>query len=545
MNQENSDSKICPICGRPTHKKSKYCIFHVSAEEKTEIDFKKALKEYVNKIKKEDCDYDFKEFIFVGDINFKEDLNITIFKNADFGETTFEGCADFKNATFKGYIGFRETTFEGGAYFWNTTFEGGAYFSEATFKRNAGFGNAIFKRNAGFGNAIFKGKAGFWDATFKGYADFRETTFERYAYFWNTTFKGKAGFWDATFKRNAGFGGAIFKGNAGFGNATFEGYAGFWNVTFEGYAGFSEVTFERYTDFRGVTFEGNAGFRLKYLVKIIDFSEIRTFSGKKLFIKIINRRGKINFSRAYLENIYLDIELVEGVLISFTNSMLKNTRIERGQIENHILQEEKEEFVRAREIYLLLKNNFHSIGRYDDASWAFEKEKEMERKSLSFRYYKKALKEESKIEKHPILKWIKKGNLKKWIISGFLNIVYGYGERPWNVVRAAIILIFVFALLFSIIGIGNPEIIELKVTAIHQNSGNIVNLAFKGLIKNSVIRNFPDSLYFSLITFTTLGYGDFRPLEGLGRILAGSEAFIGAFMMALFVYTFARRTGGR
>jgi len=56
---------------------------------------------------------------------------------------------------------------------------------------------------------------------------------------------------------------------------------------------------------------------------------------------------------------------------------------------------------------------------------------------------------------------------------------------------------------------------------------------------------FSNCLYFSLITFTTLGYGDFRPLEGLGRFLTGSEAFIGAFMMALFVYTFARRTGGR
>jgi hypothetical protein len=36
-----------------------------------------------------------------------------------------------------------------------------------------------------------------------------------------------------------------------------------------------------------------------------------------------------------------------------------------------------------------------------------------------------------------------------------------------------------------------------------------------------------------------------KNLKELGKILTGSEAFIGAFMMALFVYTFARRTGGR
>ena len=149
------------------------------------------------------------------------------------------------------------------------------------------------------------------------------------------------------------------------------------------------------------------------------------------------------------------------------------------------------------------------------------------------------------IKKLPILKWIQKGNFQTWILSAFSNMIYGYGEKPWNVVKTALAIIIIFALSFSLIGIGNPEIIELNGTAIRQNSGNIFDLASEGFLKNNTVKNFPDSLYFSLITFTTLGYGDFRPLEGWGRILAGSEAFIGAFMMALFVYTFARRTGGR
>jgi len=209
------------------------------------------------------------------------------------------------------------------------------------------------------------------------------------------------------------------------------------------------------------------------------------------------------------------------------------------------LHEAKEEYLKANKIFLLLKNNFHSLGQYEDESWAFKKEKDMERLSKSFPYYKEVLKEEGLKEKFPILKWIRKGKFRKWITSVFSNMIYGYGERPWNVIKAALVVILLFAIGFSIIGIGNPEIIELKGTAINQNTGNIVDLASKGLLKNNVIKNFPDSLYFSLITFTTLGYGDFRPLEGVGRILAGSEAFIGAFMMALFVYTFARRTGGR
>jgi len=183
--------------------------------------------------------------------------------------------------------------------------------------------------------------------------------------------------------------------------------------------------------------------------------------------------------------------------------------------------------------------------------WAFKKEKDMERLSYSFYPYKevrtkiKFLNKKWRKQRFLILKWMCTRDFKKWILSLFSNLIYGYGERPQNVIFSAGIIIFIFALLFSLIGIGNPEIIELKGTAILQNSGNIVDLASEGFLKNNPIRNFPDSLYFSTITFTTLGYGDFRPLEGWGRIFAGSEAFIGAFMMALFIYTFARRTGGR
>ena len=48
------------------------------------------------------------------------------------------------------------------------------------------------------------------------------------------------------------------------------------------------------------------------------------------------------------------------------------------------------------------------------------------------------------------------------------------------------------------------------------------------------------ALYFSIVTFTTLGYGDIAPV-GLARAVACSEALLGAFMMALFIFVFCRR----
>jgi len=494
MNKEEKSSNKCPICGRLTHKESKFCIFHASAEKKTEEEFKKALKEYVNKIKKEGHDYNFEGFIFIGNMDFKNDLNITVFKNVCFERATFEEVAFFERATFKG---------------------------------DADFIGATFKSDAFFGGATFKGDADFIGATFKTNADFEGTTFKR-----NAIFEG------TTFKRKAIFGGATFEGSADFGTV-------FGAATFKGDADFIGATFKRNADFEGTTFEGSADFELEYLAKDLILNEAKVFPGKRWSINVNNGKGNISFQRTYLENTYLKIGLAEGLLIDFTDTLLRNTILQREQIENHILHEAKEEYLKANKIFLLLKNNFHSLGQYEDESWAFKKEKDMERLSKSFPYYKEVLKEEGLKEKFPILKWIRKGKFRKWITSVFSNMIYGYGERPWNVIKAALVVILLFAIGFSIIGIGNPEIIELKGTAINQNTGNIVDLASKGLLKNNVIKNFPDSLYFSLITFTTLGYGDFRPLEGVGRILAGSEAFIGAFMMALFVYTFARRTGGR
>ena len=51
--------------------------------------------------------------------------------------------------------------------------------------------------------------------------------------------------------------------------------------------------------------------------------------------------------------------------------------------------------------------------------------------------------------------------------------------------------------------------------------------------------------YFSAVTFTTLGFGDFHPSEGSCRVYASIEAFIGAFIIALLVYTFIRKSGGK
>lgn len=54
-----------------------------------------------------------------------------------------------------------------------------------------------------------------------------------------------------------------------------------------------------------------------------------------------------------------------------------------------------------------------------------------------------------------------------------------------------------------------------------------------------VVASFLDALYFSIVTFTTLGYGDYN-VFGPVRFIAAGEAFLGAALMALFTVIVAR-----
>jgi len=54
------------------------------------------------------------------------------------------------------------------------------------------------------------------------------------------------------------------------------------------------------------------------------------------------------------------------------------------------------------------------------------------------------------------------------------------------------------------------------------------------------LKSFLDYVYFSMVTATTLGYGDLHPV-GIGRVLASGEAIFGMFMWAVLLTVFARR----
>ncbi|WWE59669.1 ion channel [Parasalinivibrio latis] len=111
------------------------------------------------------------------------------------------------------------------------------------------------------------------------------------------------------------------------------------------------------------------------------------------------------------------------------------------------------------------------------------------------------------------------------LISKTVDLFCGYGEDPIRVVLFSLLLIFISAVLYAIFGI--------------QHGGAIVAVSTTQPVATN-LEAFASCLYYSVVTFTTLGYGDFVPI-GFSRLIAATEAFTGSFTIALFVVVFVKK----
>jgi len=114
---------------------------------------------------------------------------------------------------------------------------------------------------------------------------------------------------------------------------------------------------------------------------------------------------------------------------------------------------------------------------------------------------------------------------KRRIFSKFIDVLCGYGEKPLNVIFFSLSLIFCCALLYFVSGVSYANDI-IRFSFENSSSDNLSALL--------------NSLYFSIVTFTTLGYGDITPV-GFSRVIAACEAFSGSFTLALFVVVFVKK----
>ncbi|PMJ91204.1 ion channel [Vibrio sp. 10N.261.55.A7] len=108
-------------------------------------------------------------------------------------------------------------------------------------------------------------------------------------------------------------------------------------------------------------------------------------------------------------------------------------------------------------------------------------------------------------------------------ISKTVDVFCGYGESPIRVVAFSLGLILTCAMAYFL----------LDTTADNPIYADVEGWQF-------YVFEFFNALYFSVVTFTTLGYGDISPV-GVARFIAAFEAFLGSFTMALFVVVFVKK----
>jgi hypothetical protein len=173
------------------------------------------------------------------------------------------------------------------------------------------------------------------------------------------------------------------------------------------------------------------------------------------------------------------------------------------------------DFGRNKEFHAHVKIQYSQIGKRKEASSHYYLEKKYERKSYlrpkaNYRDQFYSIKQRSK---WLLLLFFCK-YLFKYLYSGLLNVLWGYGEKPGRIFIISIIAICSFALIFYC----SPA----SSTAL---KGNIIN-----------------SLYYSLVTFTTLGSGEIVQTDYCLKLLTGLEALLGMSFWGILIAGFTNNS---
>ncbi|WP_297475473.1 pentapeptide repeat-containing protein [Thermococcus sp.] len=446
----------------------------------------------------------FNRAVFKGAVVFS---NSKFRAGAEFSGTQFS-WADFSNAQFEGEdekdvtTNFRDSVFEIGADFSNARFKGTTVFMYTKIHREAKFNKAEFKGSEN-AEVAFKGalleNAEFGDAKFYTPAEFNSAdritkivsgnfvgcTFYQESRFYRVIFKGQTTFARSTFKDGVAFDGSDF-GKVIFDFAVFEKGASFKNATFHRDAWFQEVEFKKAVEFQAVEFKGKITFKGSVFEKVAVFvNETLTldeptpkFHDELSFSNCDFRQGADFLGSLKEERNLSTLWDFFSSRFSKLSALIEGLRIQR-------LSFEKE-------------------GKRDEADRMFVLEMRAKRRAR----IKNARTKLEKLKAHT-------HNFIEWLLAGLPS------EYGTNWVR-----LFLFSLLI-IIGNAVPYALRSAyIEGFHQTSNYLVRFA--------------NALYYSLVTFTTLGYGDMHPTGWL-KALSALEALTGAVFMALIVAVIARK----
>jgi uncharacterized protein YjbI with pentapeptide repeats len=278
----------------------------------------------------------------------------------------------------------------------------------------------------------------------------------------------------------------------------------------------------------------------------VNFENMVMPNSDLLFDKSIFGYGNVSFYKSEFNNIsfkscqinsYLDLRIARSIYLDLTDTIVRDVvdmtpydfkiNIDSldiagmrllGQInvdwkENALKQIifiKNSDNRKLADQFRILKQNFNKIGRYDDEDLAYIEFKRCEAKAI----LEESIKEKKgKAFLHYPLYWFK-----LWVFDR-MGL---FATSPLRVLLSVLVTFLALAIIQYIL----PFFFETGINCISADA--------------SEITRFLDTMYYSGITYLTVGYGDCSP-TGVLKFVANLEAFIGVFMMSYFTVAFARK----
>ena len=274
---------------------------------------------------------------------------------------------------------------------------------------------------------------------------------------------------------------------------------------------FTEATFIKDALFNNYEFNSTVIFNQTNFLEQVSFLNSK-FRYSTTFDNVI-------FNPLYLsQKIFLGVEFTgQNLIINSAHNLPRMDGIKFNDYTKFILLDidyEKEHYINGKINYRIARNQANKIGDYERIGYYYYKERVYGSKNI-------------KVEDYP--------TYRDYLSSKFFDLLskytVGYGERPWNILIVSIITISIFALLYMFIGIKtlNNEIIKININSLNKYSFL------------EILNTYIELWYFSMVTFTTVGYGDMIVTTPIGKILASLEVFFGVTIAATWTSVIIKR----
>lgn len=428
------------------------------------------------------------------------------------------GGSDWTDARFTQPIRFSHATFTGNMTVRDALFERAAGFRNATFREAVLFRGTVFQAPATLKHATFLGDAKFWYTTFEAHANFRCAAFEQQAFFETADFSDYARFTDAElngetvfalaeFDNDADFDGVTFGATHDFHKAVFGRFTDFSSVTVSGSLDLSETTFDelrldpdngdgtdRCIDLRGCVIDrgllGQPGDgRVLYDLTDATIGDVEFAGPDRTPIA-----DRVRFVRTRFDGFVFENDDLQPAATGWRLCEVFDERLLPAESSDDLTAEAR------RQTFLNAKNGADQAGNNTAASAFFYRE-------LTYRRRRHAeLARQTDLALRDRL-----NNAVSWVRNGTMMILTGYGERPDRVIYASLLTVSAFAGFYALL--------------LPETTGTIV-----------------DRFVYSFQSFVAFvpGSGLFEP-DPTVELVSSIQAFVGAFFIALFVFTFTRR----